>query len=77
MNLSRYCRGSVDGKNTSMDREAVKNLLARQNVSRLIEKLSRNYRDEIHKDRWIKNAIKSIKKRRKKGLIDANLSRNY
>ena len=33
MNLSRCCRESINGKNTSMDRKAVKKLLARQKLS--------------------------------------------
>ena len=35
----------------------------------------RSYLDEIQKSRWIENVIRSIEKRRKKGSIDANLSR--
>ena len=35
-----------------------------------VEKLSR----QIQKSRWIENAIRSIEKRRKKGLIDVKLS---
>ena len=39
MNLSRCCRESVDGKHTSMDREAVENLSAIQKVSRWIKEI--------------------------------------
>ena len=35
---------------TSMDRESVEDLSAKQKVSRWIEKLSRSYRDEILKN---------------------------
>ena len=38
------------------------------------KKLSRSYRDTVQKARWIEYAIRSIKKRRKKGSIDAKLS---
>ena len=38
MNLSRCYRGSVDEKNTLMDRKAVENLLAKQKVARWIKK---------------------------------------
>ena len=45
MNLSRCCRESVDDKNTSMDREVVENLSARQKVTwwikEAVEHLSR------------------------------------
>ena len=62
-------------KNTLMDQEAIKNLSAKQKVSQWIEKLSRSYRDKIQKARWIENAIRSVEKRKKKGLIEENLSR--
>ena len=77
MNLLRCCQGSIDGKNTLMDREAVENLSARQKVSRWIEKLSRIYREEVQKPWWIEIAITSIEKRRKRGSIETNLSRIY
>ena len=64
-------------KYTLMDQEAVENLSTKQKVSQWIEKLSRSYRDEIQKYRWIENVIRSIEKRRKKGSRDANLSRNF
>ena len=53
--LSRYCRGSVDGKNTSMDREAVENLSTRQKVARWIEEavehqLRRNLETSMDQD---------------------------
>ena len=60
-----------------MDREAVENLLARQKVARWIKKLLRIYREEIQKPRWIKIAMTSIEKRRKRGSIEMNLSRIY
>ena len=58
-----------------MNQEAVENLSARQKVARWIEKLSRIYREEIQKPQWIEIAITSIEKRRKRGLIETNLSR--
>ena len=39
------------------------------------KKLSRSYRDTVQKARWIEYAIRSIKKRRQRGSIDANLLR--
>ena len=35
----------------------------------------RSYQDKFQKAQWIENALTSIEKRRKGGLIDANLSR--
>ena len=35
----------------------------------------RSYQDKFQKAQWIENALTSIEKRRKWGLIDANLSR--
>ena len=35
----------------------------------------RSYREETQKSRWIEILLRSIKKRRKKGLIEENLSR--
>ena len=58
-----------------MNQETVENLSARQKVARWIEKLSRIYREEIKKPQWIEIAITSIEKRRKRGLIETNLSR--
>ena len=75
MNLLRCYRGSVDDKSTLMDREAIENLSTRQKVSRWIEKLSRSYREKFQKTRWIKIALTIVKKRRKRGSIDASLSR--
>ena len=60
-----------------MDREAVKNLLTRQKFSQWIEKLSRSYRDKFQKAQWIEIVLTFVKKRRKRGTIDANLSRIY
>ena len=37
--------------------------------------LSRIYREETQKARWIEIPLRSVEKRRKKGSIDANLSR--
>ena len=39
------------------------------------KKLTSIYQEEIQKSRWIEIAIRSIEKRRKKGLIEGNLSR--
>ena len=47
---------------TSMDREVV-------------EKLLRSYRDKLQKARWIEIALTSVETRRKRGLLDSNLSR--
>ena len=75
MNLLRCYRGSVNSKSTLMDREAIKNLSTRQKVSWWIEKLSRSYRDKFQRARWIKIALTTVKKRRKRGSIDVSLSR--
>ena len=68
INLLRCCRGSVDGKNTSMDGEAIKNLLARQKVARWIEEaiehLSRgNPETSINRD-----CDKIYREKKKEGL---------
>ena len=130
MNLSRCCRGFVNGKNTSMDQESVENLSAKQKVAQWIEevvenlsrrnleismdrdfvkifldkenerldkreyvevlsriyrrlkhldrskKLSRIYRKETQKSRWIEIPLESVKTRRKKDSIEGNLSRS-
>ena len=77
MNLLRCYRGSIDGKSTSMDREAVENLSAIQKVFRWIEKLLRHHQDEFQKAQWIEIVLTSVEKRRKRGTIDANLLRIY
>ena len=41
------------------------------------KKLSRIYQGETQKSQWIENLSRSIKKRRKKGLIEGNLLRIY
>ena len=64
MNLSRCCQGSVDGKSTSMGREAVKNLSARQKISRWIEKLSR----QIPESSMDRNCANFCRERKSKGL---------
>ena len=56
MNLSRCCRGSVDGKNTSMDRESVENLSAKQRA----QKFCLMDRD----------SVKICREKRKKGSIE-------
>jgi len=38
---------------------------------------SRSYRDKFQNARWIEIALTFVEKRRKRGLIDANLSRIY
>ena len=40
-----------------------------------LKKLSSIYQEETQKSRWIEILIKSIKKRRKRGLIEENLLR--
>ena len=60
-----------------MDQDSVENLSTRQKVSQWIEKLSRSYRDKFHKAQWIEIALTFAEKRRKRGSIDANLSRIY
>ena len=77
MNLSRCCRESVDDKITSMDRDSVKNLSTKNKLSRLIEKLSRRYRDKFQIARWIEIVIRSVEKRSPRGSIERNLSRIY
>ena len=66
MNLSRCCRESVWIE-----------ILSR--IYRLDKKFldgSRSYRDKFQKARWIKIALTSIVKRRKRGSVNANLSRS-
>ena len=55
MNMSRCCRGSAVGKSTSMDQEALENLLAKQKVARWIEEvvehlLRRNLETSMDRD---------------------------
>ena len=68
MNLSRCCQGSVDGKNTLMDREVVENLSARQKVAQwikeAIEHLSRrNLETSMDRD-----CDKNYREKKKEGL---------
>ena len=60
---------------SSMDRESVEDVSTRQKVSRWIEKLLKSYRDKVQKSRWIEIALTFVETRRKKGLIEVNLSR--
>ena len=53
----------------------IENLSTGQKVSRWIKNLLRSYRDKVQKVRWIEIALTSVETRRKKGLIDSNLSR--
>ena len=68
--LSRICwyQNYLDGLNSY--RAAIGQTETFSMDRESIEKLSR----QIQKSRWIENAIRSIKKRRKKGSIDAKLS---
>ena len=49
--------------------------LSMAKIPRWIEKLLRSYQDKFQKSRWIKIELTSIKKRRRRGSIDTNLSR--
>ena len=71
MNLSRFCRESIDSKSTSMDWDFVENLSTRQ---KFLDG-SRSYRDKFQKARWIKIALTSVEKRSPRGSIDKNLLR--
>ena len=75
MNLSRCYRESVDDKSSSMDRDYVEDLLARQKLSRWIKKLSRSYQDKFQNARWIEIVLRFVKKGSLRGLIDKKLSR--
>ena len=66
---------TIEQKPTSMDRESVEDLSARQKVSRWIKKLLRSYQDEIQKARWIEIPLIPVKKRRTRGSIDRKLSK--
>ena len=74
---SRFYRESINQtKSFSMDQEAVEKL---SRIYRPDSKLldgSRSYQDKFQKARWIKIALTSIVKRRKRGSINANLSRS-
>ena len=74
-------REAIEQKPTSMDREPVEDLSARQKVSRWIENLSKSDRDKVQKfwwieiaitfvetSRWIEIVITFVETRRKKGL---------
>ena len=82
-------RGAIEiCRALNLDRnESIEDLLTTK-VPQWIEKLSRiyqldrkfldgsrSYQDKFQKAQWIENALTSIEKRRKRGLIDANLSR--
>ena len=80
MNLSRCCRESVDGKNTSMDREAIKKSIGQQKVAwwiaEAVEHLSRRNLETLMD--WDCDKISQDKK--KEGLDrrkSDNLSRIY
>ena len=77
MNLSECYRESVDDKSSSMDRDYVEDLSARQKLSRWIKKLSRSYQDKFQKARWIEIVLRSVKKGSPRGSIDKKLSRIY
>ena len=68
MNLSRCCRGSINSKSTSMNREAVENLSARKKVSRWIEKLLKSYRDKFQKVSMDRKCDKICREKKSKGL---------
>ena len=75
LDKSRSCRAAIKQKLTSRDRESIEDLSAIQKVSRWIENISRSYRDKVQRARWIEIALTSVETRRKRGLIDSNLSR--
>ena len=66
LNRSRSCRVAIEQKPTSMDQESIKDLSARQKISRCIEKLSRFYQEEIQRPRWIEIVLTSVETRRKR-----------
>ena len=74
MNLSRCCRGFVDGKITPTDRESIDQTESLEIWLDGSKKLSRIYREETHKSRWIEISSRFVEKRRKKGSIKGNLS---
>ena len=65
----------VDSKNTLIDRESISQTKSSEIWLDGLKKLLRFYRGETQKSRWIKIPLRSIEKRRKKGLIEENLLR--
>ena len=66
MNLSRCCRGFVDDKNTSINRESIGQTKGLEKWLDGSEKLSRIYQEETQKSQWIENPSRSVEKRERK-----------
>ena len=81
MNLSRCCWESVDGKDTSMDREAVENLSAIQKVSRWIKEIVEHLSRQSPEISMERDCINFYWDKKKEGLdrykFVEDLSRSY
>ena len=75
MNLSRICRWQKHFDGSRICRESINQTEGSEKWLDGSKKLSRIYLEEAQKAQWIEIPLRSIAKRRKKGLIEENLSR--